>query len=60
MDTFIAELRVLGLSCDFGVSEEDNVLGQIIEKCYDGFLREKLLLQGITPHSRKPKRWVGL
>jgi len=48
VDTFIAELRVLSLSCDFGETVEDNILGQVIEKCYDGYLREKLLQQGDT------------
>lgn len=46
LDTFIAELRVLSLSCDFGEAVEDNILGQVIEKCHDGYLREKLLQQG--------------
>ena len=45
-DAFIAELRVLSLSCDFGESVEDNILDQVIEKCYDGYLREKRLQQG--------------
>ena len=48
VDTFIAELRVLSLSCDFGDSVEDNILGQVIEKCHDSYLREKLLQQGDT------------
>ena len=43
LDTLIAELRNLSLSCDFGESEEDNILGQIIEKGYDGYFREKRL-----------------
>ena len=30
LDTFIAELRVLSLSCDFGETVEDNILGQVI------------------------------
>ncbi|XP_068675519.1 uncharacterized protein [Montipora foliosa] len=48
LDTFIAELRVLSPSCDFRETVEDNILGQVIEKCYDGYLREKRLLQGDT------------
>ena len=48
LDTFVAELRVLSLSCDFGENVDDNILGQVIEKCYDGYLREKLLQQGDT------------
>ena len=40
---------MLSLSCDVGDSEEDrNILGQIIEKWYDGYLRGKLLQQGDT------------
>ena len=42
------ELRVLSLSCDFGETVEENTLGQVIEKCYDGYFREKLLQQGNT------------
>ena len=47
MDTFTAELRRSSLSCNFGESVEDNVLDQVIEKCYD-YLGEKLLQQGDT------------
>jgi len=47
-DTFKAELRDLSLFCDFGENVEDNILGQVIEKCYDGYLQEKLLQQGDT------------
>ena len=39
---------------------DDNILGQVSEECYDGYLREKLLQQVNTSHWRKPKRWVGL
>ena len=46
LDTFIAELRVLSLACDFGDVVDENILGQIIEKCSDNYLREKLLQQG--------------
>ncbi|XP_066028948.1 uncharacterized protein [Pocillopora verrucosa] len=48
LDTFIAELRMLSLTCDFGEANDDNILGQVIEKCSDGYLREKLLQQGET------------
>ena len=48
LDTFIVELRVLSLSCDFGETVEDNILGQVIRKCYNGHLREKRLQQGDT------------
>ena len=50
LDTFIAELRMLSLTCDFGDATDDNILGQVIEKCSDGYLREKLLQQrdGLT------------
>ena len=48
LDTFIAELRMLSLTCDFGEAADDNILGQVIEKCSDGYLREKLLQQGET------------
>ena len=36
------------LTCDFGEATEENILGQVIEKCADGYLREKLLQQGDT------------
>lgn len=48
LDTFIAELRMLSLTCDFEEATDDNILGQVIEKCSDGYLREKLLQQGET------------
>ena len=48
LDTFIAELRVPSFSCDFGETVEDNILGQVMKKCYDGYLREKRLQQGET------------
>ena len=48
LDTFIAELRVLSLSCDFGDTVEGNILGQVIEKCYDRDLQEKRLQQQDT------------
>ena len=47
--------------------EDRNILGQIIEKCYDGYLREKLLQQGDTLTMEKAqtlgiehakKRWL--
>ena len=48
LDTFIEELRMLSLTCDFGEAADDNILGQVIEKCSDGYLQEKLLQQGET------------
>lgn len=48
LDSFIVELRILSLTCDFGEATDDNILGQVIEKCADGYLREKLLQQGDT------------
>ena len=48
LDTFIAELRFLSLSGDFVETVEDNILGQVIEKCYDGYLRENVLQKGDT------------
>lgn len=39
---------MLSLTCDFGEATDDNILGQVIEKCADGYLREKLLQQGDT------------
>lgn len=43
LDTFIAELRMLNLRRDFGEATDDNILGQVIEKCSDAYLREKRL-----------------
>ena len=43
---FFAELRFWSVFCDFGESVECNILGQVIEKCYDGNLREKRLQRG--------------
>ena len=48
VDTFIAALRMLSLSCNFRDSVDDNILSQVIEKCYDGYLHEKLLQHGDT------------
>ena len=48
LGTFIAKLRPLSLSCDFGEAVEENILGQVIEKCYDDYLRENLLQQWYT------------
>ena len=56
LDTFIAELRVLSLSCDFGETVEDNILGQVIGKCYNGYLREKRLQHGDILTPEKPQR----
>ena len=55
VDAFIVKLRVLSLSGDFGESVEDNILGQVIEKCYDGYLREKFLQQGDALMLEKPQ-----
>jgi len=46
MDTYIAELRVLADLCGFEDALEENILGQVIEKCADSYLRQKLLQQG--------------
>ena len=43
LDTFIAELRVLADLCGFEDALEENILGQVIEKCADSYLRQKLL-----------------
>lgn len=39
---------MLSLTCDFGEATDDNILGQVIEKCPDGYLRETLLEQEET------------
>ena len=41
MNTVIVELRILSVSYDLVETVEDNILSQVIEKCYDGYLREK-------------------
>lgn len=48
---------MLSLTCDFGEATDDNILGQVIEKCSDGYLRLRevqptiLQVYRSTPHA---------
>ncbi|UYV69099.1 K02A2.6-like, partial [Cordylochernes scorpioides] len=45
IDSYVIALRELVKSCEFGNLEEDMIRDQIIEKCYNRQLKEKLLQQ---------------